>query len=277
MACNPAIKYAGSKRKLLPEILKYMPIKTQLIVEPFCGSAALSFSQDKDFIINDSSEELINFYEVLQFRTDEFIENLKKLDRGTKFKDVYLKFRNMDRVENFKDVTSTIDRAIRYYYIIRTGFNGLYRVNGSGYCNTPFGDRYYTTDEPTLRAAAYHLEDHCNDYSSYQFDDERLLAIVDNPSETFIFIDPPYQDGDDGKHVYQEYTTDKINEEFYQRLDKYLDKLDSEGYKFLMTNTYCKFITDRFSRFNIDKVPTKYSIAADGESRGVKFEAFVHN
>lgn len=277
MSCNPALKYAGSKRKLIPEILKYIPINTKLIVEPFCGSAALSFSQDKNFIINDASEELINFYEVLQFRTDEFISNLKKLDSSTKDKELYLEFRKMDRVENFTDKVCMLDRAIRYYYIIRAGFNGLYRVNGSGYCNTPFGDRCYTTDEPALRAAAEHLGVYCNDYCSLQFDDDRILSLVDSPEDTFILIDPPYQDGDDGKHVYQEYTADKIDEKFYIRLDKYLDTLNSKGYKFLLTNTYCKFITDRFSRFNVDKVPTKYSIAADGESRGVKFEAFVYN
>jgi len=277
MPCNPAIRYAGSKRKLIPEILKYIPANTQLIVEPFCGSAALSFSQDKDFIINDASEEMINFYEVLQFRTDEFINNLKKLDSTLKDKDRYLKMRELDRLPNFLDICSTMDRAVRYYYIIRSGFNGLYRVNSSVYCNTPFGDRCYTTDGPALCAAAEHLREYCNDYCSLQFDDDRILSIVDSPEGTFILIDPPYQDGDDGKHVYQEYTTDKINEEFYVRLDKYLDMLNSKGYKFLLTNTYCRFITERFSRFNVDKVSTKYSIAADGESRGVKFEAFVYN
>lgn len=277
MSCNPAIKYAGSKRKLVPDILKYMLYDTDLIIEPFCGSAALSFSQNKDFIINDTSEELINFYEVLQFRTDEFIDNLKKLDSSVKDKDQYLKLRELDRDENYTITCSTMDRAVRYYYIIRSGFNGLYRVNGSGLCNTPWGDRCYTTDEPVLRAAAAHLREYCNDYSSFQFDDVRILSIVDSPDHTFVLIDPPYHTGDDGKHVYQEYTADKIDEAFYVRLDNYLDMLNERGYKFLLTNTYCKFITERFARFNVEKLPIKYSIAADGEKRGTKFEAFIYN
>jgi DNA adenine methylase len=277
MSCNPAIRYAGSKRKLIPQILEKMPQTTKLIVEPFCGSAAFSFSQNKQFVLNDASSELINFYEVLQFRTEEFISSLKKLDSNLKDKTRYLKMRELDRLPNFEEVVSVMDRAIRYYYIIRSGFNGLYRVNGKGQANVPFGDRCYSTDEVALREAASHLNKYCLDTHSVQFDSEVIIPTNCSPNEVFILIDPPYQTGDDGKKVYQEYTADKVDEAFYGRLDNYLDMLDSKGYKFLLTNTYCKFITEKFSRFNIDKLPIKYSIAADGEKRGVKFEAFIYN
>lgn len=277
MPCNPAIKYAGSKRKLIQQILEKMPTNTKLIVEPFCGSAALSFSQDKYLIINDASSELINFYEVLQSRTEEFISNLQKLDSTLKDKDRYLQIRSLDRLPNFEDTACTMDRAIRYYYIIRSGFNGLYRVNSKGTCNTSFGDRYYSTDTDALRQAAAHLGKYCIGLHSLQFDDELIIPVNYSPNEAFILIDPPYQTGDDGKHVYQEYTADKIDEAFYVRLDNYLDMLDEKGYKFLLTNTYCKFITERFARFNVEKLPIKYSIAADGEKRGTKFEAFIYN
>lgn len=277
MPCNPAIKYAGSKRKLIPQILEKMPTNTKLIVEPFCGSAALSFSQDKQFVINDASSELINFYEVLQFRTEEFIENLQKLDSAVKDKDLYLQIRSLDRTDNFEDTVCTMERAVRYYYIIRAGFNGLYRVNSKGTCNTPYGDRCYSTDVNALQQAAEHLSKYCLGYHSLQFDDESIIPVNYSPNESFILIDPPYQTGDDGKHVYQEYTADKIDEAFYVRLDNYLDMLDERGYKFLLTNTYCKFITERFARFNVERLPIKYSIAADGEKRGTKFEAFIYN
>lgn len=277
MPCNPAIRYAGSKRKLIPQILEKMPLNTKLIVEPFCGSAAFSFSQDKQLVINDASSELINFYEVLQFRTEEFIKNLQKLDSAVKDKDLYLQIRSLDRTDNFEGTVCTMERAVRYYYIIRSGFNGLYRVNSKGACNTPFGDRCYSTDADVLRQAAAHLGKYCVGYHSLQFDDESIIPVNYSPNEAFILIDPPYQTGDDGKHVYQEYTADKIDEAFYVRLDNYLDMLNERGYKFLLTNTYCKFITERFARFNVEKLPIKYSIAADGEKRGTKFEAFIYN
>lgn len=276
MSCNPAIKYAGSKRKLIPQILNKMPTNTKLIMEPFCGSAAFSFSQDKEFVINDASSELINFYKVLQFRTEEFITNLQKLDSKLKDKDRYLQMRSLDRLPNFEETVSVMERAIRYYYIIRSGFNGLYRVNSKGTCNTPFGDRCYSTDADALRQAANHLNKYCLSTNTLQFDDV-IIPSHYSPDEVFILIDPPYQTGDDGKHVYQEYTSDKIDEAFYVRLDKYLDMLNEKGYKFLLTNTYCKLITERFARFNVEKLPIKYSIAADGEKRGTKFEAFIYN
>jgi site-specific DNA-adenine methylase len=38
--------YQGSKRALAPLILQYLPISTTRLVEPFCGSAALSIAAE---------------------------------------------------------------------------------------------------------------------------------------------------------------------------------------------------------------------------------------
>jgi hypothetical protein len=37
-------QYQGSKRALAPLILQYLPVNTTRLVEPFCGSAALSIA-----------------------------------------------------------------------------------------------------------------------------------------------------------------------------------------------------------------------------------------
>jgi len=44
MTVPQPFQYQGSKRALAPLILQYLPISTTRLVEPFCGSAALSIA-----------------------------------------------------------------------------------------------------------------------------------------------------------------------------------------------------------------------------------------
>jgi DNA adenine methylase len=44
MTVPQPFQYQGSKRALAPLILQYLPISNTRLVEPFCGSAALSIA-----------------------------------------------------------------------------------------------------------------------------------------------------------------------------------------------------------------------------------------
>ena len=44
MTVPQPFQYQGSQRALAPLILQYLPISTTRLVEPFCGSAALSIA-----------------------------------------------------------------------------------------------------------------------------------------------------------------------------------------------------------------------------------------
>jgi DNA adenine methylase len=271
------IKYVGSKRKLLGQIEDYIPENTSHIVEPFCGSAALSFSKETPFYIFDASPELINFYEVLMSDYDRLESELLWIETDQS-KGLYYDMRAWDRVGNFEDIHSTIQRAARYYYIIYGGYNGLYRVNKNNQCNTPMGDKCMAVNYKQLQLARDHLNKFCRGVFCEQFDTynspEGMLSKSSNP---FVLIDPPYSDGDGGKKVFKDYTPEGDGGDFYERLRVYLWDLTNAGIPFLMTNTWCTFIRDYFSPFDIDKVETKYSIAADGQKRGQVFEAFVSN
>jgi DNA adenine methylase len=77
---KPFLKWAGGKRQLLPEILRYLPknIGKTTYFEPFLGGGALLFElQPKQAIVNDSNRELINCYRVIKDNVEELIEVLK--------------------------------------------------------------------------------------------------------------------------------------------------------------------------------------------------------
>jgi DNA adenine methylase len=64
------IPYQGSKRNLASEILKVFPHDTQMLIEPFAGSAAITiaaayFSKAKRFLINDINEPLMSLWDAI--------------------------------------------------------------------------------------------------------------------------------------------------------------------------------------------------------------------
>lgn len=269
------IKYVGSKGRLVPEINNYIPNDTSIILEPFCGSAALSFHKELPFYISDLSPELVHFLKTLSEpgNVERMIDVLLELEQSHS-KDFYIQVRSVDRAWDM-DQLPDIYRACRYYYIIYAGFNGLYRVNKKNQCNTPWGDRVFRADVHRLRQAGNYLQRYCRGIFHQEFDDMSTLeSVLDSGIKPFVFIDPPYY----GDKVFKSYTPEGDGGDFYYRLDKYLTDLDSAGVTFLMTNSYDDYILDMFEhKYTIDKVATKYSVSADGNKRGEKFEAFVTN
>lgn len=278
------IKYTGSKRKLIPEIEKYMPPTTTLIMEPFAGSAAFSLSQDCTFMASDKSPELVNFMNMVRENPIVLAEEIgntfrwfKKTSESTMHldaKELYTGYRNKDRLENFLTEWDAMDRAVRYYFIIYHGFNGLYRVNKKNQCNTPFGKRFPEFSPAKFLEDAANLRKKCLSFHHEEFDDKaslyKLIEHKELGGTPFVLIDPPYLG------VWNQYTPEVDGGDFYDRLLKYLDRLDAEGIDFLMTNSdKPELIQMVDTKFRVELVPIKYSIAADGTKRGTSFESFT--
>lgn len=61
------LRWAGSKRQLLPELKKYIPDRYERYVEPFAGSACLFFDiGPAAAIIGDINSDLIDTYKTIQ-------------------------------------------------------------------------------------------------------------------------------------------------------------------------------------------------------------------
>jgi DNA adenine methylase len=72
------------------------------------------------------NEELINLYQVIKNKPKDLI---KLLEQETVSKERFLEIRSWDRQENWKNKYNDIQRAMRFVYLNRTCFNGMYRVN----------------------------------------------------------------------------------------------------------------------------------------------------
>ena len=134
--CAPFLKWPGGKRQLLNELACRMPQNFNRYFEPFVGGGALFFRVKPEYgYISDINPELINVYEVVQNHVEELIVNLRRHRNSEEY---FYELRSADRTEKYMNWTN-VERASRTFFLNKTCFNGLYRMNSSGHFNVPFG------------------------------------------------------------------------------------------------------------------------------------------
>jgi DNA adenine methylase len=178
-ALKPPLKWAGGKRWQVPHLLPlWEPHARCRLVEPFCGGLAVTLGLlPARALLNDANPHLINFYRWLQtgLTTDLEMENNEEL-----FYRHRIRFNELVTIGQ----EDTAEGAALFYYLNRTGFNGLCRFNSKGQFNVPFG-RYarirYTRDFTGYRDA----------FRDWTFADADFEAVC-LASTDFVYADPPY-------------------------------------------------------------------------------------
>jgi len=176
---QPFLKWVGGKRWLLNTIRWLIPKEIQIYHEPFLGGGAIFFGLSfKKSYLSDINLELINTYTQVRNNVEFLIKKLKrkKINR----KEFY-----QIRCKKFND---SIDQAVRFIYLNRTGFNGIYRVNKNGDFNVPFGCKPNTKlcETEALRKASIKLKKAKLRYEDFE---EALDRVK---SKDLVYIDPPY-------------------------------------------------------------------------------------
>jgi DNA adenine methylase len=178
---RPPLKWAGGKRWQVPHL---RPIwdrhRHRRLVEPFCGGLAVALGlQPEDALLNDTNPHLINFYQWLQRGLTIDLDHEMSNDEAAFYA-------RRDRFNELLDrgESQTLEAAGLFYYLNRTGYNGLCRFNKTGGFNVPFGryDRIrYLRD---FSAYAPLL-------SAWTFTNTDVEALALAPTD-FVYADPPY-------------------------------------------------------------------------------------
>ena len=112
----PILRWAGSKRKLLPELVSYWDAGSSRYVEPFAGSAALFFAlAPQHAILGDLNADLIATYQAVVEHSRAVHNAITSIEPD---RDTYLRLRGMDPKS-----LSSIQRAARFLYLNRYCFN----------------------------------------------------------------------------------------------------------------------------------------------------------
>ncbi|MCX6545663.1 MAG: Dam family site-specific DNA-(adenine-N6)-methyltransferase [Acidobacteria bacterium] len=178
-ARRPPLKWAGGKRWLVPHIRPlWAPHQTSRLVEPFCGGLAVALGlAPQRALLNDINPHLINIYRHLKRG---LTIRLEMENDSAAFYAHRLRFNDLLAAGK----TRTIEAASLFYYLNRTGYNGLCRFNSRGQFNVPFG-RYKRI------TYARDFDRYADIFDNWEFrsaDFERLRLRADD----FVYADPPY-------------------------------------------------------------------------------------
>lgn len=176
---NPPLKWAGGKRWLVPYLQTIWEHHRQRrLVEPFTGGLAIALGLlPKLALLNDINPHLINFYSWLR----------RGLVAGVEMHNdasVYYAHRQRFNQLATNGGVNSKEAAELFYYLNRTGYNGLCRFNRKGEFNVPFGRHNTINYVDDFTAYAQVLQGWiftCGDF-------EQIVLTPDD----FIYADPPY-------------------------------------------------------------------------------------
>ncbi len=178
MPLRPPLKWAGGKRWLIPKLTKLWAKHSKLrLVEPFCGGLSVALGlQPEKALLNDVNFAVINFYQQIQqgLILDIALDN----DEAAYYHN-RTEFNRLNQSGGSENIVAQL-----FYYLNRTGYNGLCRFNKSGGYNVPFG-RYKTINYQT------DFTPYQSVLSAWQFSNQDFSEL-DVDENDFIYADPPY-------------------------------------------------------------------------------------
>lgn len=268
---RPFLKWAGGKRRLIPDLISHIPRRYGCYYEPFIGGGALLFSlQPSQASLSDSNEELINCYQTVRDAVEELIQDLRQHRNEA---DYFYSVRSWDRQPNFWS-RSPVQRASRVIFLNKTCYNGLFRVNSKGQFNAPFGryKRPKIPDESVLRAASLYLN--CANVTIRRADFEDTVAAA-GPGD-FVYFDPPY-DPVSATASFTGYDRDGFGRSEQERLKRVVDRLTARGCHVMLSNARTDFIQHLYRDYRQVEVLASRAINSNGAKRGKVPEILVLN
>ena len=290
---KPFIKWVGGKSQLIEQLDAQLPadfdsLEDVTYIEPFVGGGAMLFYMLQHYpninhaIINDINPDLTTCYRIVRDNPKELISSLQdientylSLNTEEARKEFFMVVRNRYNEKNLDPIENTT----KFFFLNKTCFNGLYRVNKKGLFNVPFG-RY---SNPTI----------CNPETILK--DSELLQRVEilngDFEETFkyaqgntlFYFDTPYRPLNDTTS-FNNYAKEAFNDDAQIRLKKYCNRINDAGFKFMLSNSDSKSVNGEdnffdvlYAAYQIERVLASRSINSNPNKRGKLTEILVRN
>lgn len=141
---QPAIKWSGSKRSQVGQILDFFPKEIDTYYEPFCGGASVTMglllSSDKikvnRIVCSDLNNDLISLWKKIQENPQEVCDHYRKLWNWLNSNEDKAYKRSV-----FEEVRARFNKErnpLDFFFVMKTTTNGMPRYNGNGEFNNSF-------------------------------------------------------------------------------------------------------------------------------------------
>jgi DNA adenine methylase len=266
----PFLRWAGGKRKLAEMISDCFPEifwqSNNKFYEPFVGGGALmlhlgeadstKFIPGSRIAINDMNPDLICTYETIRDNLQELIHELERLGKDLS-KERYLAIRDQHNLEG-------VQRAARFIYLNKTGFNGLWRVNSKGLYNVPWGQLKNPSlfDRELLLRVSNRLQGSSISHLNFEESVESARA------GDLVYFDPPYIPLSDSSS-FSQYAMADFGLIEQQQLATVIQRLKDKSVHVVLSNSDTELSREIFgSVMNLYQIDAARAIAAKAASRG---------
>lgn len=260
---TPLLRWAGSKKKLLPLLEQASPAQIRRYIEPFAGSAVLFLRlKPAKAILSDLNTDLIETYETVRRAPVKVWRLVRRIPAGH---DDYYRVRDIAPAS-----LDPISRSARFIYLNRYCFNGVYRTNRDGQFNVARGEGCLGIPSRELfEAFAQRLETvdlRCGDFQ----------ATVRRASRgDFCYLDPPY--AGTGTRDRGEYGPGSFKSLDLERLAGAMEGADQRGAKVLLSYADQPEVLDRLSGWHVKRLSVARNVSGFTGARRRASEVLISN
>lgn len=253
---RPFLRWAGSKRVLLPQIVEHLPKTFGTYYEPFLGAGSLFFLlQPSCAVLGDLCAPLVSTYEAVRDNAASVLRYLSQLRINKK---TYYKVRAESPSGRYKG-------AANFLYLNLACWNGLYRVSARGNFNVPYG-----------RPRSRNLHDYENIKECSRLLNQPGIKLENRDFEQtlstatrgdLVYLDPPYVTGHNN-NGFRDYNEALFSWDDQIRLARLATRLAQEGVSVVVSNALHADIKALYSAFSAFEVSRKSTLAGDSKFRG---------
>jgi DNA adenine methylase len=260
---KPFLRWAGSKRKQLSRLSPFWSSNHKRYVEPFAGSACLFFElAPMAAVLGDSNKELMDTYRVVRDNPERLYKRLCRIRRDLA---TYRRWRQINPASLDRET-----RALRFLYLNRNCFNGIFRTNLKGEFNVPMGARlgkYFGKDD--LLACSHLLR------RAKLIAGDFVKTLGQVRAGDFVYLDPPF--AVKSRRVFKEYGKKPFDVSDIPRFSESLTRIAQQNADFLVSYADCSEARALAKQWHSVRLPIRRHVAGFARDRKRAYEWLISN
>ena len=275
-ALKTPLRYPGGKSKAIKTLSPWFPKTISEYREPFIvgGSIAIEVTKSNPDIpvwINDLYVPLYNFWVQLRDRGEELSERVREekqrtLDEGDKDKVTASAKKLFNKYKEEIDTYDDFEKAVAFFIMNKCSFSGL--TENSTFSQSASNSNFSLVGADKLA----HFSKLIKDWKITNIDYSEVMK-ESGSSDTFIFLDPPYDIKD---FLYGK------NREMHKSFDhdRFADDVYNCVHKFMITYNVNDRLKELYKNYNLKEWKLRYSMAHRGDKgtdENIKTELLVTN
>lgn len=247
---NSFIKWIGGKKLLRERIISEFPAEFERYIEVFGGAGWVLFARDKHAkfeVFNDANSNLINLYRCIKFHRAALQDELLCITHSREM------FFDCKAQMDMRGLTD-IQRAARYFVLIRSSFGADLRSFATGIVNIPDQIDGFINVQERLKRVIIENRDF-----------EQIIKTYDRQNALF-YLDPPYLST-------EKYYEAGFSNKDHMRLNLVLRNIKG---KFILSYNNDDYIKNLYKDFNIIEVERNNTLSSQSNNKAFK-EVIIKN